>query len=170
MQKLISSVVRHLIEKYATTDPLSIAEEMGIQVVPWDFPDEIQGMYKYERRNQFIFVNENLSEKERNFVLAHELGHAILHPTHNTSFLRDNTLFSVNKFERQANKFAIELLLPDEVVHSYQDTNLTKQDIMQMQGIPTHLAHLKRIQKILEYGIFFFYDHVRVIILLLMLL
>ncbi|UMZ35588.1 ImmA/IrrE family metallo-endopeptidase [Priestia megaterium] len=144
MQILISSVVRKLIEKYRTNDPLLIAEEMGVQVVPWNFPDEVQGMYKYERRNQFIFVNDNLSEKERNFVLAHELGHAILHPTHNTSFLRNNTLFSVNKFERQANTFAVELLLPDEIIHSYQDTRLTKQDIMRMQGVPTHLAHLKR--------------------------
>ncbi|MED3888187.1 ImmA/IrrE family metallo-endopeptidase [Priestia aryabhattai] len=145
MQTLISSVVRNLIEKYGTNDPLSIAEEMGVHVVPWNFPDEVQGMYKYESRNQFIFINSSLSEKECNFVLAHELGHAILHPTHNTSFLRDNTLFSVNKFERQANTFAVELLLPDEIIHSYQDTRLTKQDIMRMQGVPTHLSHLKKI-------------------------
>ena len=44
-------------------------------------------------------------------VLAHELGHAILHPKINITYLESNTFYSKEKFEIATNTFAAELLL-----------------------------------------------------------
>ncbi|MCM3090171.1 MULTISPECIES: ImmA/IrrE family metallo-endopeptidase [unclassified Cytobacillus] len=143
MKDFIVDEVQKLIKKFKTRDPFLIAESLGVHVVPWDFTDEVQGMYKYERRNKFIFINNNLG-KVRNFVMGHELGHAILHPKHNTSFLKKNTFFPESKYERQASQFAVELLLPDESLRDYENSDLSIYEIAEIHGVPRELAHLKK--------------------------
>jgi Zn-dependent peptidase ImmA (M78 family) len=78
------------------------------------------------------------------FVCAHELGHAVLHPKSNTPFLRANTLFSVEKLELEANTFAVELLLPDEIISQYKNTDLTIYDVAEIHSIPKELVYLKK--------------------------
>jgi hypothetical protein len=46
------------------------------------------------------------------------LGHAILHPKENCYFLRTHTLLNT-KLEVEANKFAVEFLIPDEILTEY---------------------------------------------------
>ena len=46
-------------------------------------------------------------------VLAHELGHAILHSNTNITYLESNTFYSKEKIEIAANTFAAELLIED---------------------------------------------------------
>ncbi|MCM3651286.1 ImmA/IrrE family metallo-endopeptidase [Metabacillus litoralis] len=142
MKDYISSVVAKKVEKFATRDPFVIADGLGIHIIPWHFTDEVQGMYKYERKNKFIFINKDLGE-ERKFVMAHELGHALLHPKHNTSFLKKNTYFPVSKYEKQANQFAVSLLIPDDCLSEYKDASLSIYEISEMYGVPKELAHLK---------------------------
>ena len=101
------------------------------------------GFYKYDKRNKYIVINSNLSQAERTFVCSHELGHAQLHPRANTPFMKEHTLFSVDKIEVEANTFAVELLLPDWVVSQYKNTDFTLDDIAVMNGVPAELAHLK---------------------------
>ena len=128
----IHDKVKDLKEKCKTNDPFEIATIQNIQVVPWNLHKEINGFYKYDRRNKYIFVNNNLSEEMQRFVCAHELGHAILHPRANTPFLRANTFFSVDRIEVEANTFAVHLLVHDEDFKIYE----TKQQILQANGIP----------------------------------
>ncbi|MBS6382501.1 MAG: ImmA/IrrE family metallo-endopeptidase [Veillonella dispar] len=70
-----------------------------------------------------IHLNASIPDDMLPFVCANELGHTILHPNINTPFLRKHTLFSIDKIERQANAFAVELLLPDEFLAEYSDIN-----------------------------------------------
>ncbi|MGY6209881.1 ImmA/IrrE family metallo-endopeptidase [Cytobacillus firmus] len=144
MKDFIVAEVQRLIKKFKTRDPFLIAEKLGVHVVPWDFTDEVQGMYKYERKNKFIFINNNLG-KVRNFVMGHELGHSVLHPKHNASFLKKNTFFPESKYERQASQFAVELLLPDESLSEYEDSHLSIYEIAEIYGVPRELAHLKNL-------------------------
>lgn len=65
-----------------------------------------------------------MSESEQCFACAHELGHALLHPDANTPFLTKYTYLSVDKYEIEANKFALELLVPDELLLEYQDCTI----------------------------------------------
>ncbi|WP_244961036.1 ImmA/IrrE family metallo-endopeptidase [Bacillus paramycoides] len=72
----------------------------------------------------------------KKFVCAHELGHAILHPDANTPFMRENTLFSTEKIEVQANYFATKLLLKNRNIYEYQ----TKKQILMACGIPQEMG------------------------------
>ena len=46
----------------------------------------IRGIYKRIEGNTIVFVDSNLDERTRTFVLAHELGHHLLHKGTNRIF------------------------------------------------------------------------------------
>lgn len=140
--KWVKNEVIDLVKQHKTNDPIELASLLKIHVVPWDLHEEINGFYKYDRRNKYIFYNSNLSDEMQRFVSAHELGHAILHPKVNTPFMRENTLFSVDKIEVEANTFAVELLLTDDLIIEYHHY-LTIKQIAQIRGIPQGLTNLK---------------------------
>ncbi|KKI88655.1 hypothetical protein WQ54_31120 [Bacillus sp. SA1-12] len=135
--------LKSLIKKYQTNNPFELASLKKIHVFPWNLHNEIKGIYKYDKRNKYIFINNNLDEAFQRFVCSHELGHALLHPRSKTPFLREKTLFSLDKIEVEANTFAVELLLPDDQLYEYQNTNLSIYEICEMNGIPKGLSHLK---------------------------
>lgn len=58
-----------------------------------------------------------------------------------TPFLKKHTLFSIEKIERQANTFAVELLMPDEIISKYD--GYTIHNIADIVGIPNGLEVLK---------------------------
>ncbi|MFI8714237.1 ImmA/IrrE family metallo-endopeptidase [Brevibacillus brevis] len=58
--------------------------------------------------------------ERRNFTIAHELGHYLLHRNKQSQFVdrADNMLDNtINEFEMQANSFAAQLLLPESVIN-----------------------------------------------------
>ena len=65
---------------------------------------------------EFIHINCDLDEYQQKFTCAHELGHALLHPDLSTPFLRESTLFSVDKLEVEANRFAACLCYPPNLL------------------------------------------------------
>jgi Zn-dependent peptidase ImmA (M78 family) len=77
--------------------------------------------------------------------LAHEIGHAILHPTVNTPFLKANTLFLISRIEREANEFAVELLMPDYALYSHENQCRSLYEIAASCGVPDKLVELKRL-------------------------
>ncbi|WP_249645896.1 MULTISPECIES: ImmA/IrrE family metallo-endopeptidase [unclassified Lysinibacillus] len=138
----IKKKVEYLYEKYNTRNPFTLAKYLNIEIFYWDLPPDIKGFYQYEKRNRFIFINSNLSIEEQLIVCAHELGHAILHTKLNTPFMRANTLFSIDKFELQANEFAAYLLIPDENLFDSYD-RMTFYDIATLYNVPIKLVELK---------------------------
>lgn len=109
----IRKAVLRLIKRYNTRDPFLIADYSDIVVIQGNL-DDIFGFYKYLQRNKVIFINKRLPAHIKKVVCAHELGHAILHPRQNCFFIKQYTLFSIDRMEIEANKFASELLI-DEV-------------------------------------------------------
>lgn len=107
------------VQKYETRDPQRLANELNILVYRQDL-GECQGCYIYMKRRKCIFLDQNLEEQEEKMVLAHELGHAILHRKQNCYFLRERTLL-LPGIEREANIFAAELLIPEETILEYPD-------------------------------------------------
>jgi len=71
-------------------------------------------------------VNNILNEDERRIVLAHELGHAILHCNKDIYFIREYTLFPVGSLEAEANRFAAELLIDcvDLDIYMFKEWNI----------------------------------------------
>ncbi|QIZ69063.1 ImmA/IrrE family metallo-endopeptidase [Geobacillus subterraneus] len=116
-------------------NPFEIASQKGIVLLF----EPLGGIYGYHhtfRRIQIIHINDELDEPTQRFVCAHELGHAVLHPELSTSFLRKNTLFCMDKVEREANEFAVELLLSDDVLYTYRGTDATIYEAAAAYGIP----------------------------------
>lgn len=110
IKKSVSIIKR----KAKTRDVFELVDYFNIQVIDIDLGSSTLGMYKYIKRNKFIFLNTSLYDFQRRFVLAHELGHAVLHSNLNCFFLEKKTLYLKNKFEIEANKFAVELLVDDK--------------------------------------------------------
>lgn len=129
-----------LCQKYDTRNPFDLAESLGI-VVCHEALGEINGYYNKVYRRQFIHINHNLAGEEACFTCAHELAHAILHPDLNTPFLRKNTLFSVDKIEREANCFALQILYDDSELQPFLARPIT--DAAAYMGVPLPLAEYR---------------------------
>ncbi|MGX5438930.1 ImmA/IrrE family metallo-endopeptidase [Bacillus thuringiensis] len=138
----IKDYVMKIVKKHGTTNPFEIAKRKDIIVLFEDLGNTL-GFYNTYKRFKFVHINNRIDETTQRFVCAHELGHALLHPKANTPFLRNKTFFSVDRLEIEANTFAVELLLPDEMISEYQDTNLSIQEIAEIYGIPESFARLK---------------------------
>ncbi len=136
--------VTQLIKIYGTNDPYEIASQKNILVLFEQLADTL-GYFNTYKRIRFIHINSDLDDTSQRFTCAHELGHALLHPKVNTPFLRKNTLFSIDRIEREANEFAVELLMPDEFIYESHDMTMTLQEAAAIYGVPQQLAYLKRI-------------------------
>lgn len=136
----IREKVQRTVKKYRTRNPYELAEHMGIIIHRCDL-GKIRGYYYYAYRIKQIFLNCNLSKEQEAFVLAHEIGHSVLHPKANTPFLRESTFLSVDKMELEANKFAMELLLPDAELQQYSD--LTIDQLSRLLGYSRKLIELR---------------------------
>ena len=106
--------VKNLEKKYGTRDPYKLCKRLKINIIYMDL-GEIKGIYKKVVTNKFIVINENLDKFCQKVVLAHELGHAILHHSKEIQALKDYDLFPryTNQIEIEANTFAAELLIDD---------------------------------------------------------
>lgn len=136
IRKLVSSYVR----KYDTRNPFELAEYLNIQVQIGNL-GSCSGCYMFLKNHKCIFLNEELSEKERIVVMAHELGHAIMHRKENCYFIRNKTFLLTSKNETEANRFAAELLIPD--ISIFENDTLTTKQFSKLSGYPEALVKLK---------------------------
>lgn len=104
---------KEITHKYGTRNPALIAKNMNISLVYLPF-DEIYGMACSLGKHRFIGVNTGLDEPVQQLVIAHELGHFVLHPEGSFFFVLNQTMF-YSKLEYQANMFAIGLCIGEEV-------------------------------------------------------
>lgn len=70
---------QNLIKKFDTSNPEQIAKKLNINVRYVDMPNHINGFWKRILRRKFIFVSDRLDEWQKQTVIAHELGHILLH-------------------------------------------------------------------------------------------
>ena len=128
----IEKKVLSLVHKYNQRDPFLLAKKLGINVIENDL-GEVFGYYTQIKRIKFILINSNLSESEKRFVVAHELGHAILHSKIDTPCLMHLKNINEIKIECEANKFAVQLLIDGSHKEYYIGD---KFKIMEYYGIP----------------------------------
>lgn len=114
----IKRKVTYYQKKYNTKDPFKIARALGIEIQV-GYMGRRLGCYMYLKRSKCIWINEALDPHEMEFVMAHELGHAIMHPYENCYFIKHKTLLLNSKTEIEANKFAVEFLISDNDVQEY---------------------------------------------------
>ena len=141
----IRKKVQQLIRRHGTNDPERLARTMGINVIYIPPPGSVYGTYlKYKRVKTILIDAERTPEHLRRFVLAHELGHAVCTPDANTSWISAYTLaLNTDRIEREANTFAVELLLPDDFVRENEGCSIYQ--LARLRGVPEGLVELKGI-------------------------
>lgn len=106
--------------KYDTRNPFEIIKSINAIIVFYPLYG-VNGFYQYFQRNNIIYIDEHLSDKEKMFVCAHELGHMLLHKKSNAIFMDSRTQLNTSKYEIEADRFAINLLVPDAEIEEHLD-------------------------------------------------
>lgn len=111
---------------------LEIAESVGVDVLFADLGvhrDKVAGFCDFE--NARLYVNERDPMNRQTFTMAHELGHWVLH---REFFLRHPDRYPVlprfqrvtesDVFEKEANVFAANLLVPSRLLNPVRRNNV----------------------------------------------
>ena len=139
MEHDIKKIVARYKRKFGTNDPFRIADNIGVlyQIGNLNF----EGCYMFLKNHRYIFLNKNLQDHELKLVMAHELGHAILHRKENCYFIKNKTLLLNSKNEIEANKFAVELLIDDAFLMDHKD--FTTEQLSRLLGYDKKLVELR---------------------------
>lgn len=129
-----------LVRKYGTRDPYRIADALGFVVIHTPLQG-IRGFFQYLKRCYIIYIDNALSEQDSRFVCAHEIGHALLHQGYNRIFMDTHTHFPVNRYEIEANRFAVDLLFDDDDLRDFLEH--PAQLAADCMGVSVELAEYK---------------------------
>ena len=140
MKKDVKEIAEWYMRKFGTKNPFKIAKELKV-LVKTDNLGDYSGCYMYLNRHRCIFLNSNLDENGRCLVMAHELGHAILHRTQNCYFIRNKTYLLCSRIEREANIFAVNLLISDDELKEYE--SYTIDQLSMLYGLDRKLIELR---------------------------
>lgn len=118
----INEIVDGLLDVYKTNNPYELCRHLKIKIERVNYNNSIlqkkHSMYYRNYLNQeIIFIRDDLYGYDEEFILKHELGHAILHTEINCS-----DFLNIGKLDKQANYFALAL-------------SGIKFDVIEMQGM-----------------------------------
>ena len=136
----INSLVSSIVKRHNSRNPFEIIRGMNTILVVTPLVG-IRGFYQYFQRNNIIYIDENLSRHDQMFVCAHELGHMLLHKKANTVIMDTKTCFNTHRYEKEANKFAVELLIPNEII--LENWQYTAEQIASLTGYSEELIKLR---------------------------
>lgn len=108
-----------------------VVDHLGIEIAETEFRQktlESRLIIDYDG-NATIFVQNETDQFHMEFLLAHELGHYVLHFDNNISFNYYYRIYKT-KIEREANDFACRILLSD-ISDNYENEFIAKE-----KGIP----------------------------------
>ena len=140
----IYRLVRDTVRRHKTSDPFSLAGGLGIDVDCADL-GELKGFYIVYRERRYIVLSEVLEEHMSRLVLAHEIGHDLLHrDIAANGGLKETGFFDMTaKHEKQANFFAANLLISDEDMLSLGEEGYTIDEIAAQLGVHSYTAMIK---------------------------
>lgn len=136
----IERLVAYYVRKFNTRNPFDIAKCLNIELQVGPMGGKC-GCYFFLKNHRCIFLNEDLTEIEMNVVMAHELGHAIMHRKQNCYFIKNKTLLLNSKTEMEANKFSAYLLINNDMLQEY--SGFTQEQFCQCTGYPKELLELR---------------------------
>ncbi len=116
---------------------LALARLLRVQVQPWPFTRIVGGLFGGEDSPVIVF-NRVLPNQRVRLIVAHELGHYLLHSRSRSYFkCTDN---DKTRAEREANSFAFALLLPPDQVKAFWRPYRTAGDVAATFGVPEEMA------------------------------
>lgn len=138
----IKRLVAYYVKKYDTRNPFQLAEYLNVEVQIGPLGSRA-GCYMFLKNHKCVFLNEDLNERECTLVMAHELAHSIMHRKENCYFVRNKTLMLTSKIEIEANTFAAELLISDDLIYEYPGVG--KSQIARIAGYDERIMDFKII-------------------------
>jgi Zn-dependent peptidase ImmA (M78 family) len=162
-RKYIEQLVEDLLAKGKVAKPpvvlTPLAKLLHLEIVKQDADDSISGMLINEGAGNggIIGVNRAHHENRRRFTVAHEIGHFLLQHYQGVHFDGANTGLQINfrndksstgedLFEREANLFAAELLMPRRLLEA--DIAKIKRPISLVDNDDTALKELAKRYKV----------------------
>lgn len=144
--KRAEEVVNKLLADYNLRDPEKLCKELGLTI--YDCPDfqDLKGMYACISGRPCIFVKADLSTSMRKVILAHELGHHLLHNDilGDLAIVQDHSFFDMSSLpELEANLFAAELLLDDANFLDLAKRGLSLEQLAGAFEMPVELMQVK---------------------------
>ena len=118
----------------------------SLRLVPMAFdpakdPDLKDYAGAIDHANRVVYVNKADPPVRRRFTMAHEIGHAVLHPGEDILDFRRNIDGPRDPKEIEANKFAAELLMPeDEFRRAWAVRRADKQRLAVYFGVSVQAA------------------------------
>ena len=127
MTEMIFRQAQRLRQRFHTSDPYELLENMGVVLVLSNlYPcDGLRGYCTVMNKIRYVVVNAKQPEDEQRVVAGHEAGHLILHMAQlKVGAMRDFDVYNVkSRLEQQANFFAADFLINDDdvldLVHSH---------------------------------------------------
>lgn len=132
----IKKAANTLAKKYRTRNPFEMVQGMNVILIQEPLVG-IKGFYQYYKRNNLIYIDPNLPEIGQVETLAHEIGHMVLHKGINRIFMESYTGLNTSKYEIEADTFAAELLISDDVILEFQRYTI--------EQISRYLGYAKRL-------------------------
>ena len=136
----IKKLTDALVRKYRTRDPFEIIRGMNVILVFAQLIDT-RAFYQYFQRNNIIYIDNSLSRHEQAFECAHEMGHMLMHKKMNTIFMDTRTGFNTDRLENEADTFAMNLLIGDDVLVEYE--GYTIGEVSRFLGYERRLVELR---------------------------
>ena len=133
----IKTLADELARDQGTRDPFRIAKQLKYALVNTPLED-IRGFYQYVNRRNIIYVDSSLPKREQLWVCAHEIGHSKLHKGLNRVFMDTYTHMVTTRYEREADKFAVNLLYSDEDLQEMKECSISS--IADYLGVSNDLA------------------------------
>lgn len=132
--KWIDQYVDGVVDYCGSNNIFEIYSTFKIDIVKVPIGDQLlQGNDALYVRNYFgievVFIRDDFPYQFFKFILAHELGHAILH-TENVKAAYNTNLIVKGKLEKQADYFALRLLnisIDKELYYGYTKEQLAKE-------------------------------------------
>ena len=146
---------------HRNVDVVELANKYGFKVYQLKESAPVKGLILGDDSDNFgvIAFKQDLSNKDNRFIIAHELGHFLLH--HDDEKFKKNGVFyyayhsdeNHSEQEREADLFAANLLMPKEAfINKWkeiggQNDNLSKEILSEYFGVTTKSIE-KRIKEI----------------------
>ena len=131
--KWIDEIICGLVELVGSNDIYDVIDHLKIKVFTLNHENTIlqgnEAVYTRFGALEIIYISDRIT-KAKEFILAHEVGHALLHVEEMEVYF--NPLLNKGKLENEANYFATKLLYKDLVI---EDGIETKQQLADSLGV-----------------------------------
>ncbi|WP_372360429.1 ImmA/IrrE family metallo-endopeptidase [Xanthomonas axonopodis pv. poinsettiicola] len=119
---------------------LAVAEFLGLEVIEEPMDDDLSGYLEKRSGAWVVGVNSFHHRNRKRFTIAHEIAHFVLHSGekdsfHDQTFARRNGNEGASTMEREADKFAADLLMPE-----FDVRRLIASGITTLSGLAEHFG------------------------------